>query len=166
VKITIGADDTIDTLSARLRLATGYRVNMTVSKLSTGNSIKFTAKPGQPIELKAGPAGADALSKLGLEPQKLEIPKVTDGKSIITPGGSYSLLLDDAFSIHSATNAGYVSGILEKAIKTVQSAYRSLYWDDTKAMLVDGKLGSGPKLSPYQAGRLASYQDALTRMGG
>lgn len=161
-KIVIKADDTIDTLASRIRLATGYKVNMTLTKLSTGNSLKFTAKKDLPISLTAGPEGQDALGKLGIEPTKLEMPKTGDGKAVITPGGSYALNLNDSFTIKTGKDAEYVTGVLEKSIKLIQSAYRSLYWDDTKAALVDGNLGG--RGSAYQQSQIKNYQAALQRL--
>lgn len=162
-KITIGADDTYETLAAKIRLGTGYRAKLTLSSLSTGSSIKISAKAGLPVQLIAGPDGTDALSKLGLNASRLEIPPLNKTGALITPGGSYALGLNDAFNLSDDKSASFASTMLEKAIKTVQSGYRSLYWDDTKAKLVDGKLGGGSG-NAYLDARTANYQAALARL--
>src|SRR3546814_9425814 len=88
-------------------------------------------------------------------------------RPLVQPGGNYSLELSDAYSILDQTDAGYIAGRLDAAIKTVQSGYRSLYWDPVKAQIVDGpnSIGTG-SLSAYQSKQIARYQDALTRLGG
>jgi hypothetical protein len=45
-----------------------------------------------------------------------------------------------------------------------QSAYRSLYWDQTKANLVNGSNRGTGTVSAYQKKQLAGYQDALSRL--
>ena len=47
-----------------------------------------------------------------------------------------------------------------------QTAYRSLYWDDGKARIVDGTpiAAAAGKASLYQQAQVARYQDALTRI--
>ena len=163
-KIVVQGNDTIDTLADRINLATGYQVNLTVSKLSTGTTLKFAAKAGLPIELTSGPSGSDALVKLGLSSSRIELPQVDKNAALITPGGSYGLNLSSSFAIDSSQNAGYVSTMLEKAIATVQSGYRSLYWDSTKQALIDGSATGSSSTDAYTTSRLANYQDALNRI--
>lgn len=164
--IVIQEDDTFDTLASRIRLQTGYKINLNLSKLSTGWSMTFTAKADQPIELTAGPDGKDALKKLGLAPAKLRLPKPSEDGAVITPGGNYSLNLNAGYALKDQASSGFVLKKLGEALDMVKSGYRSLYWDDTKAALVDGTLTNPGQGSAYQQLQLANYQAALTRLSG
>ena len=129
--------------------------------------LRIEAKAGADVELIAGPGATDALENLGLEPQRLTVPAVTPkGRNAprVLPGGTYGLALSEALSIGSAKDAAIALKTIKSAISVTQTAYRSLYWDDSKAALADAGTGSGRGPSPYQQAQLARYQDALTRV--
>ena len=52
---------------------------------------------------------------------------------------------------------------IKSAISIAQTGYRSLYWDDGKAALVDGKGGGGASANRELA-QAARYQAALDRL--
>lgn len=164
-KITIAADETLASLAEKIRKIAGKNATVTTPKLNGQVTLQITAKQGYPIELMAGAEGKDALGKLGLTPAKLfasPTPQPDDPK--VKPGGNYGLGLSSALNLNSATDAAAALNTIKAALSMTQTAYRSLYWDDTKAALVNGTVtGAG---SPYQQAQLANYQAALDRLGG
>ncbi|RZL99401.1 MAG: hypothetical protein EOP68_24190, partial [Sphingomonas sp.] len=68
--------------------------------------------------------------------------------------------------IGTKADAAASLGRLTQAISTSQSAFRSLYWDDVKALLVDTPVGSKRKggSTAIETAQLANYQSALARL--
>ncbi|WP_010219697.1 SBBP repeat-containing protein [Sphingomonas sp. PAMC 26621] len=163
-KIVILADDTLKTLGDRIRRITGAKATVTVSTTKGTLSLSIDAKAGSKIALVAGASGKDALAKLGLDPSRLSVPVVVaNGAPKIHPGGNFGLALTEALNVSTAKDAAATLSVLKNAISTTQTAYRSLYWDATKAALTDGSSAS-TALTPAQAAQLASYQSALARL--
>jgi len=166
-KIAIAADDTMASLMSRLKTALSGKAALSTPTVDGDKLLRIEAKAGADIELIAGPAGSDALAKLGLEPQRLTVPTIAGPREPrVRPGGTFGLALTDALSIGSAKDAAIALKSIKDAISTAQTAYRSLYWDDSKAALADAGNGKGGGPSAYQKAQLARYQDALTRISG
>ncbi|HEY4547133.1 MAG TPA: hypothetical protein VIG90_12020 [Pedomonas sp.] len=176
-KITIQEGETMDRLAKRIRTMFSNDLNVTVSNSSAGTKLQFKAKDGKEVTFSAGAAGEDALSKLGLEPGKLydsqvlygvggEDPKAKDKASAYKPGGSFALDLDFSLLLKDSASAEYVKNALSSAVETVKRAYRSLYYDETKAAMASGAAGAGGSVSPYWTNKIANYQDALARLTG
>lgn len=163
-KIVIGADDTLATLAERLRQLTGTAITITTPRAGSGSALRIEPKAGQSIELIAGADGKDALAKLGFEPARIATPAVLDDDAPkVQPGGAFGLALTESLSIATAKDAASALELITSAISMTQTAYRSLYWDDGKAALVNGVSMSGGG-TPYQQAQLAMYQDALVRI--
>lgn len=163
--ITIAEDETMSSLARKIRKAIGSGGTVTTSYVDGKTSLKITAASGSTIELGAGDDGNDALAKLGLSAGKLITKVVTETDSkTVTPGGTYSLNLSSTLSLGTQKLAARAASAIGSALSMIQTAYRSLYWDDTKAAKVDGTnlvSGSG---SAYQQAKLANYQAALSRL--
>lgn len=164
-KISIAADDTLTTLADKVRRALGRGASVTTPLVNGKRSLRIEATTDHSVELIAGPAGSDALDKLGLSPTRLTVPDIA-GKNDpkVRPGGTYGLALSEALSLGSAKDAAVAVKQIKSAISTAQTAYRSLYWDDGKAAQVNAASGAGGAVSAYQSKQLARYQDALTRI--
>lgn len=178
-KITLQEGDTLDRLAKRIRSTFANALTVTVSNASAGSKLQFKAKDGKEIVFSAGSEGQDALSKLGLEPGRLYDAKTLYGvggedadkkkgaeDASYTPGGSFALELDFSLQLADAKSAEYVSQILSNTIETVKRAYRSLYYDPTRAAMTGGLPGAGGSVSPYWSNKIANYQDALARLSG
>lgn len=166
-KITIAADDTLASLSARVKSALSGKAAITTPTVNGERLLRIEAKAGADIELIAGPEGSDALAKLGMEPQQLTVPAIAGPREPkVRPGGTFGLSLTEALSIGTAKDAAIALKVVKDAISVSQTAYRSLYWDDGKAALAEAGAGGGRGPSPYQQAQLARYQDALTRISG
>ncbi len=166
-KITIAADETLGSLATKVNGALGRKAVVTTPTVDGRKVLRIEAKAGVDVELIAGPGTGDALEKLGLEPARLTVPAIAGkgrNEPRILPGGTFGLSLSEALSIGTAKDAAIALKTIKSAISVTQTAYRSLYWDDTKAALADAGTGGGRGPSPYQAAQLARYQDALTRV--
>jgi hypothetical protein len=168
--ITIEENDTLNTLTDKVRKATGSRyATVSMSYADKGRGLRIAAQPGQEIELIAGATGRDALSKLGLEARRISAPATASkGAPLVTPGGSFGLDLSDSLSLASRSDAKIALARMEQAVSYSQSAYRSLYWDDAKAARADPPKNKGggdaAAVARYNA-QTASYQAALDRLG-
>lgn len=163
-KITILADDTLKTLGDRIRSLTGSKATVIALTLNGSLGLSIDAKAGTTITLVAGAADKDALAKLGLDPSRLAAPvTAVKGAPKVRPGGNYGLGLTEALNLTTAKDAAATLSALKSALSMTQTAYRSLYWDASKAALTNGSSGAAA-LTPAQATQLASYQSALARL--
>lgn len=161
--ITIGKDETLATLAQKIQRITGVNGTATTAKVDGQQVLRIDVKTGHSIELIAGPDGKDALGKLGMAPVRLTAaaPKAADAPKV-TPGGIYSLNLNDLITLTDVKSASAALSRIKAAQSMTQSAYRSLYWDSAKQAQVDGTITGGG--SAYQQARLAQYQAALSRL--
>jgi trimeric autotransporter adhesin len=162
-KITIADGETLTSLTTKIHLAAGTNLTVTTPKNDDGQSqLELLVAPGHTLGLIAGPDGKDALPKLGLEPTRLQsdAPRAANAP-LVTPGGSFGLELSMSLNIGNATDAKTALDAITSALSMTQTAYRSLYWDDSKAAQVNGSVGPG---DARQQAQLASYQAALQRL--
>ncbi|MGN7999382.1 hypothetical protein [Sphingomonas sp. 22176] len=169
-RVTIEKDDTLKTIADRIQSMIGAsKGTVTATTVDGVQSLRISMKQGHELELLAGSADADALSKLGLEPQRLVNAAAVVGTAPkVKPGGSFGLELNESLSLASIDNAKAALGKIKDAISMTQTAYRSLYWDDSKAAFVDGS--NAPKSSKpgastaVEQAQLKNYQAALSRL--
>ncbi len=167
-KFTIAADDTMSTIAKRLQSALGAsKATVTTPTINGQQTLSIVMKPGHNLELLAGPAGTDALSKLGIDPQRIanQLP-VSESAPKVRPGGTYGLGLSEALNISTLDDAKVAFGKIKDAISMSQTAYRSLYWDDGKATMVDGvkNTATGTQSTAIEQAQLANYTAALNRL--
>lgn len=167
-KITIGDNDTLTTLADQVRKLVGTGVaNVTTPFNGAGRSLRLDMKPGNEIEFVAGAAGKDGLAKLGLDARRVSSPAlIADGAPKVRPGGSFALGLSEALRLDTRTEAANALAQVKQALSFAQSAYRSLYWDDTKALLADSGVSNNrkPGSTVIEQAQLTNYQAALTRL--
>ncbi|MDY1009906.1 hypothetical protein [Sphingomonas sp. CFBP9019] len=160
--------DTLTTLADRVRRLVGRRVgSVTTPTAKDGRSLRVDLKPGNAVEFVAGPVGRDALAKLGLPARRITAPAAADPAAPrIRPGGSFGLDLTATLRIDTRADAAAALARIKQAISFTQSAYRSLYWDDTKALLANDtpKSGRKPGSTAIEQKQTANYQAALSRL--
>ncbi len=165
-KIVIGTDDTLSTLADRVRRITGSKATISTPKSGDGNVLRVEMKTGFSAELIAGADGKDALEKLGLRAARIAAPDAVPANAPkVRPGGSFGLDLTGALSIGASADAKVALARIKSAISVTQTGYRSLYWDDGKAALVNGRGGGGASTAREQA-QMTQYQAALDRLSG
>jgi hypothetical protein len=168
-RIIIGQGETLATLSKKVTAITGRNAIVTTPLNAEGHrTLRIEARAGQEIELIAGAAGKDALSKLGIEPARISAPDpIPDDAPRVRPGGNFGLGLTHALDLSTAKNAALALEKIKSAVSMTQTAYRSLYWDTGKEALVNGATAAGGgKASAYLQGQAARYQAALDRLTG
>jgi hypothetical protein len=163
--VIIGADDTLDSLVARINRAVGASGRAVVVKEDGAQRIKITARAGAAIRLDPGPDGRDALSPLGLS-QAIVTANGGGRGALKTYGlGLVGLNLDTPAAIKSA------KAELSAAISIVRRAYDDLLHPNAKELSEEEKAlqvrrqnaGAAPQ---YLQAQLANYQAALARLGG
>jgi hypothetical protein len=164
--ITIAKDETMATLAQKIQKITGSKATITTPRVDGQQTLKIQVKSGYKIELGAGAnEDKDALAKLGIDPVRLVSSKAPDPDAPkVKPGGTYNLDLATTLSLTDAKTAAVALAKITSALSMTQSSYRSLYWDSTKATLVDGAITGGG--TAYQQKQLANYQAALSRLTG
>lgn len=167
-KVTIEAGDTLKTIATRIQGMIGpSKGTVTATSVNGVQQLRVTMKPGHELELVPGAADTDALAKLGIEPQRIAAQASLSSKAPkVRPGGNFGLDLSDALSLSTLDNAKVAMKKVEEAISMTQTAYRSLYWDDGKAQMVDGvrNTATGTQSTARESAQLANYQAALNRL--
>jgi trimeric autotransporter adhesin len=170
-KIEIAAGETFKSLASKLRTTFGRKIDVQLTDTATGSKFIIRQKGDSRLELRSGDGGADALFKLGLQPGKLLSSTVlfnlsTDKnakKDVQRPGGTFNLGLTEDLKISDQDSAQYVSTKLEAAVGKIQSAERSLFFDEGRARASQRNTASG-RVSPYLQRQNANYQEALRRL--
>jgi len=161
--ITIGKDETLATLADKVRKITGSKALVTTPKKDDGAMLRVSPKAGIDIEFIAGPAGRDALEKLGLPAARVSgMDPIDKNAPRVRPGGSFGLGLNPALSIADPKSATAALAKLKSALSMSQTSYRSLYWDDTKQAMVEGSRKGGS--TAREQAQMANYQAAVSRL--
>ncbi|UYY78810.1 hypothetical protein OIM94_07465 [Sphingomonas sp. R1] len=168
-KVTIEKGDTLKTIADRIQGMIGAsKGTVTATTVNGVQSLRITMKAGHELQLLSGQDGSDALAKLGIEPQRISTAAtVSSSAPKVRPGGNYGMDLSQALSLSSLDSAKVALGKIKDAISMTQTAYRSLYWDDSKAKLVDGtktNTKTGKSSTAVEQAQLKNYQAALSRL--
>jgi trimeric autotransporter adhesin len=167
-KVTIEAGDTLKTIATRMQGMLGAsKATVTATVVDGVQKLSITMKPGHELELIPGGTDTDALAKLGIEPQRIATQATLSSSAPkVRPGGNFGMDLSDALSLSTLDNAKISMKKIEEAISMTQTAYRSLYWDDGKARIVDGvkNTATGTQSTARESAQLANYQAALNRL--
>lgn len=168
-KVTILADDTLQSIATRMQGMIGAsKGTVTATAVDGVQQLRITMKSGHTLDLLAGTGDTDALAKLGMAPQRIASPApVSSNAPKVRPGGNYGLDLGEGLSLSTLDNAKAALGKIKDAISMSQTAYRSLYWDDTKTKMVDGakqNSATGTESTAIVNAQLANYQAALDRL--
>lgn len=175
-KVTIEAGETLDRLARKLTQASGRALTATSSFAIGGRRLSLRQNGDNEVAIIAGDSGRDALGKLGIEPANLIPAKrlfdivdtTTKGRNSVPeqkPGGIFALNLAQPLGLTDKKAAKYVASQIDSSIEQVQRAYRSLYYDATKARLARDQNTQG-NVPAFLTKQLASYQDALFRLTG
>ncbi|TGX54408.1 hypothetical protein E5A73_08805 [Sphingomonas gei] len=167
-KVAIEAGDTLKTIATRMQGMLGAsKATVTATVVDGVQKLSITMKPGHELELIPGGTDTDALAKLGIEPQRIATQATLSSSAPkVRPGGNYGMDLSEALNLSTLDNAKVAMKQVEGAISMAQTAYRSLYWDDSKARIVDGvkNTATGRQSTARESAQLANYQAALNRL--
>lgn len=168
-KLTILADDTLQSIATRMQGMLGAsKATVTATAVDGVQQLRITMKPGHQLQLLAGTGDSDALAKLGMEPQRISTQAaVSSSAPKVRPGGSFGLDLGEGLNLSNLDMAKVALGKIKDAISMTQTAYRSLYWDDSKSNIINGtkrNSATGTESTAIVNAQLANYQAALDRL--
>nr|WP_303649479.1 transcriptional regulator [Asticcacaulis machinosus] len=171
-KIVIEAKDTLESLAAKINRASGYKMDVKVTKVLGKPESVLTISPkyaSAEIEIIRGGEGKDALDSLGLSEGLVTNAASLTASESSKKGGKdvkmFGLNLDSNLNIANEDDFESVKKVLEDAMKNVRSAYRYLRYGDSSEE-ADQKGKTGGTVPAYLTKQIANYQDALNRLGG
>ncbi len=161
--VTISADDTLQSLAAKISRASGFRVKVQVVK--DGDFQRLQIKPSSSkatVEILGGGADRNALEAIGL-PEGVVRVKPTDTKTF-DKDKVYGLTLNRDLSLDTKEGLKAAKDQLQTALSTIRTAYRDLdkLFNPTSAVAA----AAAAKPSAYMTDRIKNYQAALDRLTG
>ncbi|WP_443747779.1 transcriptional regulator [Asticcacaulis solisilvae] len=171
--ITIDANETLDTLAKKIVRASGYKLDVSVSKVLGKQQNQLDIKPANgssKMEFVAGPTGRDALAGLGLEPGIVSSTagSLMDSKAVdyLKSQKNMGLDFDTSLTLNSDSAISNALDKLAASIKGVQRVYTYLKYGDPQES--DSKTkGNGSGVAPaYLTSQISNYQAALARLSG
>ena len=165
--ITLAADDTLDTLAAKIKRAGGYRAKVTVVADGEFRRIKIVpASANDTVEVLPGKGGKNMLEALGLTEGVVRNTVMKDGKSVAADGKGniFGLGLANDISLKDDDSVRNAQLVLSKAMSAIRSAYKDLE-NAAKPPSVASAAASGPAPA-YLQSQIANYTAALNRLTG
>jgi hypothetical protein len=162
--ITIAADETLDSLKAKIQRAGLFEINVTT--IGGGGVEKLSLKPDNDrhiFELLPGPAGKDALGALGLKPGIVRNTIVDKTKGIIPADKGkqiYGLRFNGRLDL---ANKADIKSALD-AVGNAITSVRAIYADLKQAATPKNPAAQAGQASPYMQNKIADYQAALNRL--
>lgn len=173
--VTISADDTLDTLALKIRRASGFTADVSVTATLDGGH-QLTIKPvtnNAVLTFGPGKGDTDALSGLGIPVGVVRATTTNaDGKSVAADGKSniYGLNLPSDLNLSDADQISHALAELSGAQDVIRQAYKDLVAAATPksqqqaaAAAAAAKSGSVPA---YMTAQISNYQAALDRLTG
>ncbi len=166
-KIKIDADDNYRALTFKINAVTVLDGKASVARTEAGDVLRITPSKGSTIELFAGAEGRDLLSALGLPEGVVQVKPLPNAKEEISSAPPiYGLGLGSELDLGSLKNAKIASDILQEALTTIRSAYRTLTLDPALKDLLNGKNPNalGGPVPVYLQNQIANYSAGLARL--
>jgi hypothetical protein len=170
--ITIEEADTLDTLAAKIRRASGFQAKVTISTADGMRSLRVEPSTDRVVlEFGAGKTDRDALEMLGIPEGVVRRTITEDGVTRPADGRGmlYGLSLERGLSLADDLEKRHALAVLGKAMGTVRQIYKDLVQASlppaVRAAQEAAAKASGP-VPAYLSSQIANYQAALTRLGG
>ncbi len=165
--VTLAADDTLETLAAKIKRAGGFRAKVTVIADGDFRRIKIVPASGQDtVEVLPGKGGKNMLEALGLTEGVVRNTVMKDGKSVAADGKGniYGLTLANDINLKDENAIRNAQLVLSKAMGAIRAAYKDLE-NAAKPPSVSNPTANGP-VPAYLSAQISNYQAALNRLGG
>jgi hypothetical protein len=169
--ITIDPGETLDTLATKIKRATGFEVNITLSTTSAGRKMMIApVNDRTSIEFGPGKAGKDALAALGI-PQGVIRNTTTDdnGKTVPADGGGqiYALGIPNTLNLSDPDQVSHALAQVAAAVVTLRGAYQDMVVAATpKSQQVQAAKPITGTVPAYLSAQIANYQAGLARLTG
>ena len=173
--VTIDAADTLDTLALKIRRASGFMADVSVTATLDGQH-QLTIKPvtnNAVLQFGAGKGDTDGLQGLGIPVGVVRATTTTsDGKTIAADGkpNIYGLSLPSDLNLSDADQVSHALAELSAAQDVIRSAYKDLVaaatpkaQQNAAAAAAAASSGSVPA---YMTAQISNYQAALDRLTG
>jgi len=164
--ITIGKDETLNTLAAKINRALGGAGRAEIVKEDKGDRLRIVSAEGKSVALGAGAQGKDALAALGLEPGVIAINNGKKG-DIRTFGLGLNindLKFDTAKALaKSKAELSAAKSIISQAYEAIANPNKKALTAEEQALENRRKASGAPE---YYSKQLANYQAALFRLTG
>lgn len=170
--VTIEEADTLDTLAAKIRRASGFQAKVTISTAEGMRSLRVEPSTDRVVlEFGAGKTNRDALEMLGIPEGVVRrtitedgITRPADGRGML-----YGLSLERDLNLADDLEKRHTLAVLGKAMGTVRQIYKDLVQASlppaVRAAQEAAAKASGP-VPAYLSSQIANYQAALSRLGG
>ncbi len=168
-KITIGASDSIRSLTFKINAALVLDGTADVRRSAEGDRLRITPKEGVTIELFSGTEGRDALVGLGIQPGAVfKKPSLLNETTTADAPKLFALELPSVMSLGTRDKAAAAVKALESAMSVIQRAYRDLVTPQSVKDLLTGsqKGKDGGTVPAYMQAQYANYAAGLARLSG
>ncbi|MBL6939856.1 MAG: hypothetical protein ISS15_11665 [Alphaproteobacteria bacterium] len=168
--IHIDPGETLQSLATKINIQLQTAGAASVNYTGAGSSLKIAVNPGVTLSLLAGPAGFNALARLGLPAGTLTAPAVAGQTTLSTSTGNsitnqalpaYGLGLTGSFDLSTKTGADLARSQLLGVLSSIQTAYQKTNSPTQPAATVGNTSGT---VSPYLQQQSASYSLALNML--
>ncbi|PHS27845.1 MAG: hypothetical protein COA84_03555 [Robiginitomaculum sp.] len=165
-KIRVDATDNYRALTFKINAVTVLNGQARVVRGSDGDTLKITPTVGHTIELFAGPKGQDLLSALGFPEGVVRVDPVKSNKNSTSSAPPiYGLGIGSGLDLSTLSGAKAAETVLQAALTTIRSAYRTLTLDPALKDLLNGKgKGINGPVPAYLSRQIANYSAGLARL--
>jgi hypothetical protein len=166
--VTLDANDTLDTLAAKVRRAGGFKAKVEVVSDSGVKRLKISpATATSSVEILPGKGSKDLLAAIGLAQGVVRNTVFKDGKSQSADGKGnvYGLSLTTDLDISTTAARKATLAALSTALGAIRSAYRDLE-SAAKPKPPASTGATGGPVPAYLTNQVANYQAALDRLTG
>jgi hypothetical protein len=170
-KVTIDANDTLDTLAQKIRRASGFQANVTTTLLNGVRQLSIAPVNSHTIlTIAAGKTDQDALATLGIPAGVLRTTTTNSAGKIVPADGKgnyYGLNMDPTINLSTATDVAHARAELQTAMGVIRTAYKDLVAAATpKSAQTAAAAASSGKVPAYLTAQIANYQAGLDRLMG
>lgn len=174
-KVTIEANETLETLATKIKRAAGYNLKVTVAKVSGKAESQLVIEPANKtsqMEIVKGPAGKDALEALGIADGLIRTAEDTSSsskkKTSSVDEKLFGLKFNSDINLTSEESITAALKTIDDALKNVRSAYRYLRYGEDTTSTEDGKKNNATSTgsTTYWNSQASNYAAALSRLTG
>ncbi|HUO87919.1 MAG TPA: hypothetical protein VMU08_01995 [Rhizomicrobium sp.] len=171
--IRIDAGETLQSLATKINIQLQTAGAASVNYTGGAAGLKIAVNPGITLSLVAGPAGFDALARLGIPAGTLTSPSTSSSASSSDSGSTasssssatqaFGLGLNANLDISSKVGADIARSQLLGVLSSIQKAYQTI---NAPPAPPKGPGITGGSVSPYLQSQLANSTLALSMLGG
>lgn len=168
--IEIGVDETLESLTLKIRRETGFQLKVDTAVSSGKRFLQIQPLNARTIvELTPGKEGQDALEVLGLEEGVVRATVTEDGKTVSADrkGEFYGLGMHSGINLDTPEQVRHALAELTSAQGVIRKIYTALKDAATPPSVLAQRAAANSGQAPaYLTNQIANYQAALDRLTG